>query len=163
MIEVLNPYPDNIFDNLRSLLSKINVPVVNANNRRKFPRHRAMLFGLSKGRYNGIIGISYYSMKYPEISEELEAIGKTLCPFEFNSVYLLKNTESPPHRDGGNVGISMLCSFGDYEGCNIFIEGQEYDAREKPICFDGSKLTHWNSPLLAGDKFSLVYYNAKFV
>jgi hypothetical protein len=55
----------------------------------------------------------------------------------------------------------MLLSFGDYTGCNIVIEGTMYDARHKPIIFNGSEREHWNTDDLSGNKYSLVYYRNK--
>jgi len=163
MIKVLNKYPEGIFDNIQNMLSKITVPLICKDNRKGFPKFRAMVFGLIKCRFTKEINISMHSIKYPEISEELENLGKILCPpdFEFNGIYLLKNTQSPKHKDTGNIGESMLCSFGNYKGCKIVIEGNELDASENPIIFNGAELEHWNTALESGDKYSIIYFNHK--
>jgi hypothetical protein len=62
------------------------------------------------------------------------------------------------HKDSKNQGKSLLISFGDYEGCKLMIDGKEYDTNCKPIIFDGSSLEHWNTPLISGNKYSIVFY-----
>ena len=100
--------------------------------------------------------------KWSQVYQEILSIGKQICPFHFTSIYFVKNLVSPPHKDKNNVEQSLLVSFGNYQGCNIVIEGTEYDARANPIIFDGCNLTHWNTPLQSGVKYSLIYYNANY-
>jgi hypothetical protein len=65
----------------------------------------------------------------------------------------------PRHLDPSNTGKSLLVSFGDYEGCNIVVEGYgEYDTNCSPIVFNGSKYYHYNTPLKSGNKYSLVFF-----
>jgi len=131
-------------------------------NRRGFPEgHRSTTFGYTKGRYNGIFGLSKYSVKYPEIYDELLRIGNTYCPFKFNSIHINKNVVCPRHKDSKNIGDSMLLSFGDYTGCNIVINNKTYDANCNPVVFNGSELEHWNSDDLVGTKYSLVFFTTK--
>ena len=53
----------------------------------------------------------------------------------------------------------MLVSFGNYEGGNIVIEPYgELSAKYHPIIFNGSELYHYNTPILNGTKYSLVFY-----
>lgn len=158
-IMLLKPCEPGLFDNLKNMLDKIQVPYVRNENRHNFPRHQAMCFGLVRARCSGIIGVSKFSVLYPEIAEEIERIGILLCPFNFTSAYLLKNVVCPKHKDANNVGTSLLCSFGTYEGCDIIINGASYDARKNGIVFNGSQLEHYNTPLISGDKYSLVFYN----
>jgi hypothetical protein len=69
-----------------------------------------------------------------------------------------KNVVCPAHKDAKNVGRSMLVSFGPYTGCELRVEGVQFDTRHTPHIFDGSTLEHWNEPTLEGTKYSLVYY-----
>jgi hypothetical protein len=41
----------------------------------------------------------------------------------------------------------------------LIIEGETHDAFCNPVTFDGSRLVHWNTADLAGNKYSLVFYN----
>lgn len=131
-------------------------------NRRGFPMgHRATTFGFTRGRFNGRYELGMMSKKYPEVYNELLRIGNIYCPFEFTSIHVNKNVVCPHHKDSQNTGMSMLISFGDYNGCNIVIEGQEYDANCQPVIFDGSVLEHWNTDFIGDEnnKYSLVYFN----
>jgi hypothetical protein len=157
--------PAEFFEPLHQLVKKIKIkPKSLTSNRRGFPeRHRAITFGITRGRFNGITGVSHFSKKYPEIYAEIIRIGRRICPFEFTSIHLNNNVVCPPHYDSKNVGESLLVSFGDYEGCKIVIRGENtqhevYDAKYTPLIFNGSLLEHWNTNDLIGNKYSLVYF-----
>jgi hypothetical protein len=107
------------------------------------------------------VGLSEQSKKHPKIYEAVLKIGEAISPaFEFSSIHLNHNVVCPKHLDSKNVGESVLVSFGDYEGCNIVIEGEIYDAKHTPIKFNGALLEHWNTKDLVGNKYSLVFYNS---
>jgi hypothetical protein len=162
IIKQLDKYPKNIFEDLENMLNEIVIPT--RNNRKGFGIHHVMTFGLAYGRITRRVQPSVHTIQYPEIAEELERIGKIICKdIHFTSVHLLKNTVSPRHRDGKNSGFSVLCSFGDYEGNNIVVNGKEYDASERPVYFNGRWLEHYNTPLISGNKYSLVFYNREEV
>jgi hypothetical protein len=142
------------------MLTKVSIKLKGLKaSRAGFGKHRSITFGITKGRFNNIIGLSYFSKKYPHLYEEIFRIGKLICPFEFKSVHLNNNVICPKHKDKGNHGESLLISFGNYEGGNIVIENQIYDAKYTPIIFDGSLLEHWNTDDLVGNKYSLVFFN----
>tara|TARA_R110000868_G_scaffold44779_1_gene149164 strand:- start:850 stop:1326 length:477 start_codon:yes stop_codon:yes gene_type:complete len=148
------------FDVILDLLKKITVPKKDGRrSRRGFAAHRAMTLGIVKGRFNGIIGLSSESKKYPLLYEEICKLGREICPFEFNSIHLNNNVVCPKHFDSKNVGESLLISFGDYTGCNIVIEGVIHDAKYNPIVFNGALKEHWNTDDLVGNKYSLVFYS----
>ena len=161
MIAVGDKYPAELFEPLHQMLLKIKVkPKSSTSNRAGFPiGHRSFTFGITKGRFNGVVGLSYASKKYPEIYNEIVRLGNIICPYEFQSIQLNNNVMCPPHKDSNNIGDSVLISFGDYTGCNIVIEGEKYDAKYTPILFNGSELLHWNTYDLVGNKYSLVYFN----
>jgi hypothetical protein len=54
-------------------------------------------------------------------------------------------------------------SFGEYTGCELVVDGDVYDARNRGVIFDGSKIEHWNVPTLSGTKYSLVYFRPQCV
>ena len=164
MVEIHKTYDKALFEPLHQLLLNVAVPTKSVDsNRRGFPlKHRAMVLGVTRGRYNGVVGLSYCSKKYPKIYAEVLKLGQLLCPFPFTSIHLNNNVICPKHLDSKNVGRSMLVSFGDYEGCNIVVQGVTYDAKHTPLIFNGAELEHWNTDDLKGNKYSLVFYNAKF-
>jgi hypothetical protein len=150
------------FQTLCELLRPISIKKKTGRmNRRGFPEgHRAITFGMTIGRFNGIKGLSHHSKKFPKVYEEILRLGKLYCPIEFNSIHLNNNVVCPPHKDSKNAaGESCLISFGNYTGCNIVVEKINYDAKYTPIVFDGSKLEHWNTDDLQGNKYSLVFFN----
>jgi len=161
-IKILPILSKSEFEPLFQKLEKITISSINANNRRGFPKHRAATFGTIRKRFTGVVGLSKYSIKYPEIYNEMLRIGKLICPFEFTSIYLNKNVTCPKHRDDKNVGDSLLISFGDYTGGNIVINETIYDANCCPIVFNGGELEHYNTDDLQGTKYSLVFFKSSF-
>lgn len=153
--------PSSEFSELYCMLENIYIPKKNSNtNRRGFPDgHVATTFGYTRGRFTGKFDISLMSRKHPEIYNELLRIGNIYCPFKYTSIHVNRNVVCPKHKDGRNIGKSMLVSFGDYSGCNIVIEGNILNADCQPIIFNGAKYEHWNTDDLIGQKYSLVYYN----
>tara|TARA_R110000796_G_scaffold113782_1_gene225529 strand:- start:101 stop:634 length:534 start_codon:yes stop_codon:yes gene_type:complete len=81
--------------------------------------------------------------------------------FDFNSIQLNYNYALGPHRDRGNCGESVLVACGDYCGGATVVELEDrdvlFDARDKPIRFDGSKHIHYVNSF-EGDRFSMVFY-----
>ena len=133
--------------------------------RKNFPAHRTDVFGLVKLRpkdwvRNGgsMFAISAASKTKTNLYEELKRIGDIIVPFEYTSILINNNTVSGKHLDASNMGQSLLVSIGDYEGCNIMIEGKKYDAKYQPLIFNGSEMEHWNTDDLVGNKYSLVFY-----
>ena len=151
----------NCFENLYYMFENITLKKrKNSNNRLEFPEYRGAIFGLTRPRfkYKGYLELSLDSKNNPLIYDEIMRIGKLICPFEFNSIQVNKNLICPPHKDKKNVGLSMLVSFGQYEGCNIVINNKKYDANCRPVIFNGSELEHYNTNDLVGTKYSLVYF-----
>lgn len=151
---------EDVGDLLESL-NKKTIPTSSSRPRRGFAKHTAVCLGMVKPRLERDYRMSRFSRMNPEIHNKIWELGKKIVPFEFNAVHLNKNVVCPPHYDSENVGESVLFSFGDYEGCKIVVNDVEYDAYQSPIMFDGSKMEHYNTPLVSGTKYSLVFYNNK--
>jgi hypothetical protein len=128
-----------------------------------FGSYRSITLGYIKARISKKYDLSYESKKRPKLYQAVVNFGKKICPFEFQAITINKNLKCPKHIDGGNVGKSLLVSLGDYEGCNIVLEGYgEYDTNCRPIIFDGSKIFHYNTDLISGTKYSLnILYQSK--
>lgn len=136
--------------------------------RKNFREHRSIVFGYIQNRPSLIkkfkkekYDLSRHTKKKMHVWEELKKIGDLICPFEYSTCYINNNTVSGRHFDTNNVGLSCIVSIGDYEGCNLVIEEKEYNAKYRPLIFDGSKLEHWNTDDLEGNKYSLIFYNIK--
>ena len=143
-------------------LNKIPIRLLTGKPRRGFGKHRAVTLGIIKPRFEKDYRLSLFSRQYPEIHNKIFELGKKFVPFEFNTVHLNKDVVCPPHYDSENVDESILFSFGNYEGGKIVINGMEYDAYLTPTLFDGSKMEHYNTPLISGTKYSLVFYKNKY-
>ena len=151
-----------LFDHLFDLLEKTTLKkrcTKNHNNRKNFPDHRSGLYGIVKPRFRTGKNLSQDSRDHPQVFKELFRLGNLICPIPFTTVNVVKDLVCAPHKDNQNIGESCLISIGDYVGGNIVIEGEELDARYNCIVFNGSKLTHWNKPILSGTKYSLIFFN----
>ena len=144
---------------LYQLMDRINIPRKSlASNRRGFPqRHRGMVIGKTRGRFNGVTGLSYYSKKYPELMDELNRIG-SLLGLDFTSVQINKNVVCPKHRDSKNIGTSVIFSIGNYTGCTLYVDGSAVETYHRAIEFNGSMYEHWNTDDLVGDRWSFIYF-----
>jgi hypothetical protein len=167
MVTILKPIPCDEFNVLYDMLEYVSIPRVGATcGRKNFGVHRSTTLGITRGRFNGIIGLSHFSKKYPHIYEEVKRIGKLLGA-DGESVQLNHNVVCPKHLDGNNIGESILVSFGEYAGCNIVVAKEQggdspfvaYNTFCQPIRFNGSLHEHYNTNDLVGNKYSLVYFN----
>jgi hypothetical protein len=134
------------------------------NNRMNFEESRYACHGIVRQRKTGIVTLSAASRRYPEIWQEIQRIGSLLrgrdgMPFLYTSVHLNNNVVAGKHRDRNNIGDSILVGLGEYEGGQICLEtGDVESIRHRPVCFNGSQITHWNTPITSGVKFSMVFY-----
>jgi hypothetical protein len=161
------------FEKLEELLKIHKIPWKSAagyddknrskNGRCGFPRYRGAVYGLCKRKIGGSIGLSYQSKAQTELYDELVRVGRQICSFPFTSIQVNNNLICPKHKDANNVGDSLLVSVGKYKGCNIVINCDnietEYDTLYSPVVFNGSQFEHHNTPLISGDKWSLVYFS----
>ena len=161
-VKVTYEIPDYELVALYELMSRINVPKKSTkSNRRGFPeRHRGMVMGISRGRLNGVTGLSYYSKKHPELMEELHRIGMMLG-IEYTSIQVNKNVVCPLHKDSKNIGESVIFSIGNYSGCKLVVEGVEVETRHRAVLFNGSLCEHWNTDDLLGDRWSFIFFKIK--
>lgn len=163
-VHICEAIPAEEFEPLREMLSKIKIPKMGKNNRKGFSESRYACFGIIRARKSVIIGLSRMTRKYPKIWDEIQRIGTLLkgrdgTQFKYTSVHLNENVECPPHHDKGNIGDSILVGFGDYTGGMLCTEfGHMLDINCKPVCFNGSQILHWNTPIEKKGKYSLIFY-----
>jgi hypothetical protein len=132
----------------------------------KFGNHRAALLGyVIKRREPRINGpqLSAFSNKHPELYACLVKIADKYFPeHRYKAIQLNNNVVCPPHLDRHNNGPSIIFSVGEYVGCKLQIEYDDYileaNTRNTILSFDGSKNKHWNTPLVSGNKYSFVFY-----
>lgn len=77
----------------------------------------------------------------------------------FNFVTINRNLVCYPHRDLGNQGLSAILFLGRFEGgALVFESGERFQEPGRLYIFDGQTI-HWNEPIQAGVKYSVVFYN----
>jgi len=155
---------DLLINQLYEELQKVTIKKLGSSIRNGFQSsNRSVVFGISKERFTRVVGLSASSKKYPHIWNLLQQVGNQLpSDFEYTSVFLNHNVVCGPHKDKNNVGKSILLSFGEYSGCNIVIDGDEYDANRQPVLFNGALLEHYNTDNLVGNKYSIVFFKGNY-
>ena len=98
----------------------------------------------------------------PDLWESMEEFRDLYFPlFQFTGIQFNYCYKIGPHKDAANVGESVLICCGDYTGGEtcVDIDGEvvKFDARLRPVTFDGSKYTHWVQPF-EGTRFSVVFF-----
>lgn len=160
-LEELDPSRDDIQE-LHALLAQTKITLCSGKlgRAKSFGTHRAMTLGICRARTTHKLGLSYMSKKYPELYKRIVEFGKTFVPFEFTTIHINHNVVCPRHLDPNNIGQSCIVALGDYTGCDLVIENVgTYDIKCKPLVFNGAKAYHYNTPLIDGDKYSLVFFN----
>jgi hypothetical protein len=160
----LNEPDMDLVSNVYELLEQTVIPVLRNKSGRAatFGAHTAAVLGYIIPRVLRNRGktLSVFSQNNMELYEAAVALGKAICPFEFEAIQLNKNVVCPPHRDSGNNGKSVIISFGDYSGGELIIDGfGTYDTNCHPLRFNGAKYLHFNNPIITGTKYSLVYFS----
>jgi len=156
-IDVLPPLEEEVTDKLFAILKKTKFRTRSMPAR--FKGQEALTFGWIRGMLSNEYDWGINNDKFPELWELLKEIGAAIVPHEWNAVQVTHNAVCSKHVDSKNSGKSTIFSIGEYVGCNLVINGVEYDARQTPLSFNGGMLLHWNTPfLIPGDKFSVVFY-----
>jgi hypothetical protein len=159
-VQLLPPITYEEVREIHEMLQAINIPLKNeTNTRRGFGKHRCCTFGVVRKRFTNKIELSAFSSKHHTLFRKLFLFGMKFVPFQFETVHVNQDVQAPMHKDAKNTGKSVIVSFGDYEGGLLVVDRHEYDTRLQPVMFDGSKLTHWNTPITKPGKYSLVFYN----
>lgn len=152
---------DELIQEILTHLATFKVPQVSNGRGRssRFGTHRAMTLGMIRARKTKQYGLSYHSKKNPELYQALKKLGEKIVPFDFNAIHVNNNVVCPRHLDPYNTGSSVIVSIGDYDGCQLVIEGcGTFDTNCKPLMFNGAKFYHYNTPLISGDKYSFVFF-----
>lgn len=127
-------------------------------------RGRSQAFGVIR-RWSYRPWISRNCWLRPELWRMLLQFAAKHVPVEWDAVQVNDNYESKPHKDVGNRGDSYIVSFGNYVGGELVLDisGQEqiFDANRRGHLFNGSKIRHWNKPIV-GRKFSLVFFKIEW-
>ena len=102
--------------------------------------------------------LSLANKKHPELYEELKRAIKVIDPeFESDSITVNHNLKCKKHKDGRNVGDSIIVGLGDYKGGELQVDDKIYDINRKPLKFNGSKLFHETLDF-EGDRWSFIWF-----
>lgn len=117
----------------------------------------------SQSKYKGLYKTKIVD-DYPELEDIFREYRDIYFPyFKYSQVQMNHNFKCPKHIDSANVGESVLCGFGYYEGGDTvvhFDKGiEKFDTREELLQFDGSKYEHWVEDWNKSDRYTLVYFD----
>lgn len=120
----------------------------------------SMNLGLCKKMFskNQDLKLSKSCELYPELYEELKTAIKIIDPeFDSDSIVINHNLKCKRHKDGRNVGDSVIVSLGDFTGGELMVEDKIHNINRRPLKFNGSQLFHETLDFV-GDRWSLVWY-----
>lgn len=120
--------------------------------------------GEGRSQCFGIVGkrclppdLSRQSWKNAYLHHLLMEYARENIKIPFTSIQVNQNMTCASHKDKGNIGISAIVAFGDYEGGELVVEGVKHDIKNKIFLFDGSLQEHYTAPF-TGTRYSLVYH-----
>jgi predicted 2-oxoglutarate/Fe(II)-dependent dioxygenase YbiX len=84
--------------------------------------------------------------------------------FDYTTIQYNKNNKCAKHKDSKNIGESIICGLGDYEGGRLII--YDYMGKDKVYIniknrffkFNGSQYAHETEPF-TGNRITLVFFN----
>lgn len=128
----------------------------------------SVTFGYGNTRSKGP-GEYVWNTKYPDILRALIHFGNHVVPpgFEYSAITLNKGVKAQKHKDGGNVGRSVIVGIGNYKGGELRVwdstgtEALDYDLSDQPLFFNGALRFHETQPF-EGERWTIIYYKYKY-
>tara|TARA_R110002020_G_scaffold32124_2_gene99198 strand:+ start:396 stop:956 length:561 start_codon:yes stop_codon:yes gene_type:complete len=109
-------------------------------------------------KFNQPIQFGNNNHKYPKIYKQLQKLIKYIDPnFDYDTITLNHQFKCRPHYDKNNKSPSIIVGFGDYEGGELVVEGEEFNIRHAPLMFNGGQCKHWTNEWI-GDRYSVIYF-----
>ena len=106
------------------------------------------------------------TIKNPELFNRLKEIIKIVNPdFVYNGITINKNCVAKPHKDSNNLGNGMIVGVGDYTGGDLCVLDEknktiyQHNIKYNFLEFNGGIHLHWNTPLLSGTKYTIIWFN----
>jgi hypothetical protein len=127
----------------------------------------SITLGYGNTRQYGIAEFSWNRM-YPDLLRALINFGNKIVPpgWEYTAITLNKGVLAKKHRDGNNVGRSVIVGIGDYTGGALRVwnmvgtESEDYDLLDRPTMFNGALRAHETQPF-EGERWTIIYYKQK--
>jgi hypothetical protein len=106
--------------------------------------------------------------RYPELLNAIIALGNQVVPkgWKYSAITLNHNVKAKKHKDGSNVGDSVIVAVGEFEGGGLYVydpDGKNetlLDIKDNPYMFNGSIYPHKTQPF-KGNRYTLVFFNMK--
>ncbi|KAH8051782.1 acetylcholine-gated cation-selective channel [Aureococcus anophagefferens] len=157
------------YDAVLAALRTVDVTVLTPDLRRNVRLHerqevRSIPIGaIGRGAGGTGVRVSEETRDRPRLARLLAAYGRAVLPesFLFTSIQVNANYRSAMHCDGGNVGASAICAFGDFTGGNLWTHDRgllrvDGASRGAPRYFNGN-MPHMTMPF-DGERYSLIYF-----
>ena len=179
-VEVL-PLPEGYAaakEKLLTELRKIRIPTLGNPTKPHRYRHRTRAdqigsigrtatLGFGNTRFHGIAEFSY-NAKWPAALKALIEFGNLIAPegWDYTTITLNHGVQALKHKDGRNVGRSIIVGFGDYTGGALRVwdandeNPQDLDLKDRPTLMNGALLPHETQPF-TGERYTVIYYRQK--
>jgi len=125
---------------------------------------RTCNFGLVRSRQFGYRN-SRFSKKWPELNKSIFKFVNHICPvgMDVTSITLNHGVKAKKHKDGFNIGDSVIVGIGEYEEGKLRVYSDEtqyvaYDIKDKPLMFNGALLAHETEDF-TGDRYTIIIYS----
>jgi hypothetical protein len=126
---------------------------------------RSATFGFGFTRCHGWAEFAP-NRRWPDLLRALIEFGNRAVPpgWEYSTITLNHGVQAKKHRDGKNVGRSVIVGIGDYEGGALRVwdsndeNPQDLDIRDRPTMFNGALLPHETQPF-TGERYTMIFYN----
>jgi hypothetical protein len=128
------------------------------------PIGRTCNFGLVRSRQFGY-RTSRFSKKWPELNKSIFKFVNHICPagMDVTSITLNHGVKAKKHKDGFNIGDSVIVGIGEYEEGKLRVYSDEtqyvaHDIKDKPLMFNGALLAHETEDF-TGDRYTIIIYS----
>ncbi|KAK7230829.1 acetylcholine-gated cation-selective channel [Aureococcus anophagefferens] len=108
------------------------------------------------------VRVSEETRDRPRLARLLAAYGRAVLPRELPlpPIQVNANYRSAMHCDGGNVGASAICAFGDFTGGNLWTHDRgllRVDGASRGARYFNGNMPHMTMPF-DGERYSLIYF-----
>ena len=84
---------------------------------------------------------------------------------DVTSITLNHGVKAKKHKDGFNIGDSVIVGIGEYEEGKLRVYSDEtqyvaYDIKDKPLMFNGAVLAHETEDF-TGDRYTIIIYSQR--
>lgn len=126
---------------------------------------RSISLGIGNTRVKGWAEFRH-NKKKPALLKALIEFGNTIAPsgWKYTTITLNHGVLARKHKDGNNVGRSIIVGIGEYTGGKLRVWAedesgyQDCDLKDKPTMFNGALRFHETQPF-EGERYTIIYYH----